>query len=104
MLNSDEAIEVRGACEHNLKHVERVDGNLVAVSRSGELAVADEFGRERERYKLPYGAVISVKEGDKVKVKVLAVDDRGKVRPSMKSVDQETGVPIEDGAVQGDAT
>src|SRR3989344_5868541 len=51
---------------HNLKHVERLDGNLVAVSRSGELAIADEFGRERERYKLPYGAVISVKEGDKV--------------------------------------
>jgi DNA-directed RNA polymerase subunit beta' len=51
---------------HNLKHVERVDGHLVAVSRSGELAIADDFGRERERYKLPYGAVISVKEGDKV--------------------------------------
>mgnify|MGYP002619844301 CR=1 FL=1 len=51
---------------HNLKHVERADGALVAVSRSGELAVADEFGRERERYKLPYGAVISVKEGEKV--------------------------------------
>ena len=51
---------------HNLKHVERADGALVAVSRSGELAIADEYGRERERYKLPYGAVISVKEGDKV--------------------------------------
>ena len=51
---------------HNLKHVERADGALVAVSRSGELAVADDFGRERERYKLPYGAVVSVKEGDKV--------------------------------------
>lgn len=49
---------------HNLKHVVRADGALVAVSRSGELAVADDFGRER--YKLPYGAVISVKEGDKV--------------------------------------
>ena len=32
-----------------------------------------------------------VKEGDVVRVKVLAVDDRGKVRLSMKSVDQETG-------------
>ncbi|CAM5264127.1 Elongation factor G, mitochondrial [Stutzerimonas stutzeri] len=51
---------------HNLKYVERTDGALVAVSRSGELAVADDFGRERERYKLPYGAVISIKEGDKV--------------------------------------
>ncbi|MGI9283734.1 MAG: DNA-directed RNA polymerase subunit beta' [Endozoicomonas sp.] len=46
----------------NLKHVERKDGNLVAVSRSGQLAIADEFGRERERYKLPYGAVLSVKD------------------------------------------
>ncbi|WP_022967612.1 DNA-directed RNA polymerase subunit beta' [Denitrificimonas caeni] len=50
----------------NLKHVTRADGNLIAVSRSGELAIADEFGRERERYKLPYGAVISVAEGDVV--------------------------------------
>ena len=50
----------------NLKPVERKDGNLVAVSRSGQLAVADEFGRERERYKLPYGAVLSVKDGDAV--------------------------------------
>ncbi|UAW98152.1 DNA-directed RNA polymerase subunit beta' [Halopseudomonas nanhaiensis] len=58
---------------HNLKYVERADGALIAVSRSGELAVADEFGRERERYKLPYGAVISIHEGDKVEAgKVVA--------------------------------
>ena len=50
----------------NLKSVERKDGTLVAVSRSGQLAIADEFGRERERYKLPYGAMISVKDGDQV--------------------------------------
>ena len=47
---------------HNLKTVEREDGNLVAVSRSGELAIADSAGRERERYKLPYGAMIKVKD------------------------------------------
>ena len=45
---------------HNLKTVEREDGTLVAVSRSGELAIADNAGRERERYKLPYGAMIKV--------------------------------------------
>jgi DNA-directed RNA polymerase subunit beta' len=39
---------------------------LVVVSRSGLLAVADEHGRERERYKLPYGSVVSVKDGAKV--------------------------------------
>ncbi|MFU8816137.1 MAG: DNA-directed RNA polymerase subunit beta' [Pseudomonadales bacterium] len=51
---------------HNLKTVTRNSGELVAVSRSGEIAVADSHGRERERYKLPYGAVISVAEGDLV--------------------------------------
>lgn len=51
---------------HNLKWVERTTGDLVAVSRSGALSVADDHGREREWYKLPYGAVISVKEGAKV--------------------------------------
>jgi polyribonucleotide nucleotidyltransferase len=35
-----------------------------------------------------------VKEGDQVKVKVLGVDDRGKVRLSMKAVDQDTGEDI----------
>ncbi|MFL0809957.1 MAG: DNA-directed RNA polymerase subunit beta' [Agarilytica sp.] len=51
---------------HNIKTVEREDGALVAVSRSGEIAVADPAGRERERYKIPYGAVISVKDGEEV--------------------------------------
>ena len=50
----------------NLKTVQNKAKNLVAVSRSGELAIADENGRERERYKLPYGAVIKVKDGSKV--------------------------------------
>jgi DNA-directed RNA polymerase subunit beta' len=50
----------------NLKTVQNKDKNLVAVSRSGELAIADENGRERERYKLPYGALIKVKDGSKV--------------------------------------
>ena len=47
----------------NAKVVERANGELVSVSRSGELALADVNGRERERYKLQYGAVIKVKEG-----------------------------------------
>jgi DNA-directed RNA polymerase subunit beta' len=50
----------------NLKTVQNKDKDLVAVSRSGELAIADENGRERERYKLPYGAVIKVKDGSKI--------------------------------------
>ena len=48
---------------HNIKTVTNKNGNLVAVSRSGEIGVVDEHGRERERYKIPYGAVISVADG-----------------------------------------
>ena len=47
---------------HNLKSVEKKNGSLVAVSRSGELSLLDTMGRERERYKLPYGAVIKVSD------------------------------------------
>jgi len=52
---------------HNIKLVDRVAGGHVAVSRSGELAVADQAGRERERYKVPYGAVLSISDGEEVK-------------------------------------
>jgi DNA-directed RNA polymerase subunit beta' len=52
---------------HNIKTVRHDKGHLVAVSRSGELGIIDEFGRERERYKIPYGAVIMVDDGDEVK-------------------------------------
>jgi DNA-directed RNA polymerase subunit beta' len=51
---------------HNLKFVTKTDGSLVAVSRSGELALLDIRGRERERYKLPYGAVIKVADQSSV--------------------------------------
>ncbi|HET9679817.1 MAG TPA: DNA-directed RNA polymerase subunit beta', partial [Gammaproteobacteria bacterium] len=51
---------------HNIKTVQHDKGHLVAVSRSGELAVMDEFGRERERYKIPYGATITAKDGETV--------------------------------------
>ncbi|MFE8073436.1 DNA-directed RNA polymerase subunit beta' [Marinobacteraceae bacterium S3BR75-40.1] len=51
---------------HNMKSIEKADGSLVVVSRSSALAVADDHGREREWYKLPYGAVLSVKNGDMV--------------------------------------
>ncbi len=50
---------------HNVKTVQHAKGHLVAVSRSGEIGVIDEQGRERERYKLPYGAMITINDGDK---------------------------------------
>ncbi len=64
------SIEIKTAGSVRLKNVKLVrqaSGNNVAVSRSGELVVQDEQGRDRERYKIPYGAVLSVSDGDKVK-------------------------------------
>jgi len=51
---------------HNMKSIERKDGHLVVASRSSALAIADDHGREREWYKLPYGAVITTKDGEQV--------------------------------------
>ncbi|MGA1731017.1 MAG: DNA-directed RNA polymerase subunit beta', partial [Steroidobacteraceae bacterium] len=51
---------------HNVKAVRHEKGHLVTTSRSGALGVIDEFGRERERYKIPYGATIVANEGDSV--------------------------------------
>ena len=48
---------------HNAKYVRNSDGKLVIVSRSTELTVIDEQGREKERYKVPYGATLSVDNG-----------------------------------------
>jgi len=61
-------VKTTGAVKfNNLKTVQHNNGHLVAVSRSGELSMMDAHGRERERYKVPYGAVIDVKDGAPVK-------------------------------------
>lgn len=51
---------------HNVKLIQHHSGKFIVVSRSGELATVDDHGRERERYKIPYGAELSVKDGSKV--------------------------------------
>ena len=52
---------------HNAKFVRNQDDKVVIVSRSTELTVIDSFGREKERYKVPYGAILSVDDGAAVK-------------------------------------
>jgi DNA-directed RNA polymerase subunit beta' len=51
---------------HNIKSVQHANGKFIAVSRSGELHLIDENGRERERYKIPYGAEITVADNEAV--------------------------------------
>ncbi|WP_201573659.1 DNA-directed RNA polymerase subunit beta' [Psychrobacter sp. H8-1] len=65
----DNSISVRNAGQahfENMKTVEHIDGHLVIVSRSAEIALTDELGRERERYKVPYGSSVLVKNEEQV--------------------------------------
>ncbi len=50
-----------------MRYVTNSKGELVVISRSGEIIIQDEHGRERERHKLPYGAILSVKPDQAVK-------------------------------------
>lgn len=45
-----------------------VKSRLVALKRNGEMAILDKKGRELDRYKVPYGAHITVEDGQAVKV------------------------------------
>lgn len=50
----------------NVQFVQNRSGKLTVMNRNGEALVIDDSGRERERFKLVYGAVLNFKEGDKV--------------------------------------
>jgi DNA-directed RNA polymerase subunit beta' len=72
---------------NNLKTVKNKDGHLVAVSRSGEVGVIDAYGRERERYKIPYGSVLTVKEESAVETGDIIVTWDPHTHPVVTEVD-----------------
>ena len=60
----------------NMRTVNTARGEVVVVARSGEVMVTDDHGRERERHKVPYGAMLTVHEGKPVRAgEVLATWD-----------------------------
>ena len=50
-----------------MRYVTNGKGELVVISRSGEIIILDPHGRERERHKVPYGALLNVKADQQVK-------------------------------------
>jgi DNA-directed RNA polymerase subunit beta' len=50
-----------------MRYVSNTKGELVVIARSGEIIIADEHGRERERHKVPYGAILTVKPDQTIK-------------------------------------
>jgi len=50
----------------NVKSLKNRDGRIVVMNRNGEIAIIDDTGREKEKYALTYGAVLSVEDGQKI--------------------------------------
>ena len=50
-----------------MRYVTNSKKELVVIARSGEIVIHDEHGRERERHKVPYGSVLTVKADQSVK-------------------------------------
>ena len=50
-----------------VRSVQRQDGLNIVVSRSGELVIHDQYGVDRERHRVPYGAELTIIDGDEVK-------------------------------------
>ncbi|MDA8383167.1 MAG: DNA-directed RNA polymerase subunit beta', partial [Betaproteobacteria bacterium] len=50
-----------------MRYVTNPKGEQIVISRTGEIGVVDDNGRERERHKVPYGATLAVNDGDAVK-------------------------------------
>ncbi|MGY8895745.1 MAG: DNA-directed RNA polymerase subunit beta' [Gammaproteobacteria bacterium] len=58
----------------NLKSITNDNGDFVVISRSAEVTIRNTKGQDVERYKIPYGAVVHVQEGGKVKAKEKIAD------------------------------
>ncbi len=50
-----------------MRYVTNNKGELVVIARSGEIVIHDEHGRERERHRVPYGAILTVKIDQTIK-------------------------------------
>lgn len=50
-----------------MRYVANTKGELIVITRSGEVVIHDEMGRERERHKVPYGATLMVTDGLQIK-------------------------------------
>ncbi|GAB3766201.1 DNA-directed RNA polymerase subunit beta' [Ramlibacter monticola] len=64
-----------------MRYVTNQKHELVVISRSGEIIIHDEHGRERERHKVPYGATLTVKADQQVKAGVILANWDPLTRP-----------------------
>jgi DNA-directed RNA polymerase subunit beta' len=93
----------------NLNSLVNREKKNVCISRSAEISVSDENGQEKERYKVPYGAIISVNDGDQAKAGDIIASWDPHTRPIISEVegkvklsDMEEGITVK--TIQDDLT
>jgi len=71
----------------NIKAIKNSDKQIIVTSRSGEVSVSDETGREQERYKIAYGTTLNVADGGKIKSGQLLAQWDPHTHPGITEVD-----------------
>lgn len=59
---------------NNLYFVENAEGIKIVMNRNAEILIQDELGRDREKFKVNYGAQVLVKEGDTIEKDTILAD------------------------------
>ncbi|MFL2754095.1 MAG: DNA-directed RNA polymerase subunit beta' [Gammaproteobacteria bacterium] len=102
--SEEDKIEVKfdGVVQYkNITSVQNKDKKAVCTSRSAEIILLDENDSERERYKLPYGAILNIKDGASVKAgEIIANWDPlnhpiiSEVKGKANLIDMESGISV----------
>jgi DNA-directed RNA polymerase subunit beta' len=51
----------------SMRYVTSAKGEKIVITRSGEILITDDNGREREKHKVPYGATLQVADAQAVR-------------------------------------
>lgn len=83
---------IKASCDgevhfRNAKFATKADGTIIMLSRYSECKIIDEFGRERVHQRIPYGAKIMVKEGQKVQRDTLICEWDPYIIPRLAHID-----------------
>ena len=69
VVTNNIVIKIPGVIKYNnMRLIKKAHNQQVVVSRMAEILVLDVYQREKERYKLPYGAIINVEDGQQVEI------------------------------------
>jgi DNA-directed RNA polymerase subunit beta' len=84
----------------NMKTIRNSEGQIVITSRSGEVSIMDETGRERERYKVGYGSILNVADGEAIEAGAVLASWDPHTHPIISEADGVVAYGNFDGTVE----